>query len=311
MRENLMGIPPRIGGWMTLRQFLGIVEMRTKVISVSTLACATLYALRETRRFDPVVLALTLTSVLLVDMGTTAFNSFFDYWRGDDRDTRLREPDKVLATEDVPALAAFIVAAACYFAAACLGIVLAFRSGAWLIAAGTLCLAVGFLYNAGPRPISRTPLGEFVSGAFLGTALFLIAFRVQAGGWGTRALLASVPSALMIASILSVNNACDIEGDRVAGRKTLAIRLGSRRAALLPPALGAAAFAITIGLAILGLLPTAAAATGSAAAMAASPMYARMLKGGFSHDTKGASMRRILGAFSIWSLGYLAGFAIC
>ena len=174
---------------MTLGQFLGIVEMRTKVISMSTLAGATLYALRETKRLDPIVLALTLTSVILVDMGTTAFNSFFDYWRGDDRDMRLREPDKVLATEGVPALAAFIVAVACYFAAACLGIVLAFRSGAWVISAGILCLAVGFLYNAGPRPISRTPLGEFVSGAFLGTALFLIAFRVQAGGWGTGALL--------------------------------------------------------------------------------------------------------------------------
>ena len=33
---------------MTLGQFLGIVEMRTKVISMSTLAGATLYALRET-----------------------------------------------------------------------------------------------------------------------------------------------------------------------------------------------------------------------------------------------------------------------
>lgn len=294
---------------MTLRQFLGIVEMRTKVISVSTLACATLYALRETKRFDPVVLALTLTSVLLVDMGTTAFNSFFDYWRGDDRDTRLREPDKVLATEDVPALAAFIVAAGCYAVAACLGLVLALRAGAWVVGWGALCLAAGFSYNGGPRPVSRTPLGELVAGGFLGSALFLIAYRLQAGGLGTKPLFASIPGALFIASILSVNNACDMEGDLVAGRRTLAIILGRRRAAYLPVALAAGSYVATLGAALSGVVPIGAAAAGAATALASVPIYARMLKRGFSHDTKGANMRAVLGAFALWSLGFVAGIA--
>lgn len=69
---------------MRFRQVLGIVELRTKVVSLSTLACATLFALRENGRIDVFGLALTFPAVLLVDMGTTAFNSFFDYWRGED-----------------------------------------------------------------------------------------------------------------------------------------------------------------------------------------------------------------------------------
>lgn len=295
---------------MTIKQFMGVVEMRTKVVSLSTLACATVYALRESGGIDPLVLGLTLPAVLLVDMGTTAFNSFFDYWRGVDSSPRVREADKVLVTEGVPALAALLIAAACYFAAACLGLALALRAGAWVIAAGALCLAAGFLYNGGPKPISRGPLGELVAGAFLGTALFLIAYRLQAGGWGGRALLASLPGALFIASILAVNNACDIEGDREAGRRTLAIVAGPRAAAFLPPALGGAAFVAVIILSLAEVLPTTTALTGAAAALASLPIYIPMLRRGFSHATKSASMRSVIGAFSIFSLGYVFGLVI-
>jgi 1,4-dihydroxy-2-naphthoate polyprenyltransferase len=295
---------------LTFRQLLGVVELRTKIVSLSTLACATLYAWRETGRADLPTLALTLPAVLLVDMGTTAFNSFFDHWRGVDRSPRLREADKVLVTEGVPALAALLVAAACYFAAAALGIALAFREGAWAIGAGALCLAAGFLYNGGPRPISRSPFGELVAGAFLGTALFVIAYRLQAGSWGPRPTLASLPCALFIASILAVNNACDIEGDREAGRRTLAIVLGPAAAAFIPPALGVCAFAATLVLAAAGILPSASAAAAALAAAASVPLYAGMLRAGFSHGTKSASMRRILGAFSLWSLGFVAGILV-
>jgi 1,4-dihydroxy-2-naphthoate octaprenyltransferase len=290
-----------------LRQFLGVVEARTKVVSISTLSAGTIFAVRETGRFDLLVLAITLPAVLLVDMGTTAFNSFFDYWRGDDRGGRLREPDKVLVTEGVPALAAFLVASACYMAAACLGFVLALRAGAWVIGWGAVCLAAGFFYNGGPRPISRTPLGELVAGTFLGTALFLIAYRLQAGSCGARPLLASIPGASFIASILAVNNACDIEGDFAAGRRTFAILLGLRRASALPAALGAVSYAVMIGLAFSGTLPIRAAATGAASALVSLPIYAGMRKRGFSHETKGTSMKAVLGAFSLWSLGFIAG----
>jgi 1,4-dihydroxy-2-naphthoate octaprenyltransferase len=294
---------------MTFKQLLGVVEIRTKLVSVSTLSIATLYALRETRRLDFPVLALTIPAVLLVDMGTTAFNSFFDYWRGDDRRSRLSEADKVLVTEGVAPLAALFVAVGCYAAAATLGLALAVLSGPWVVLVGALCLAVGFLYNGGPMPISRTPLGELVSGGFLGIALFLVAFRLQAGAWGPRPLVASLPGALFIASILAVNNACDIEGDREAGRRTLAILLGRRAAGLLALALGAAGFAAQASIAVSGILPAACAPTAAASALASVPIYARMLGRGFSHGTKGPSMRGVLGVFSLWSLGLVVGLA--
>jgi 1,4-dihydroxy-2-naphthoate polyprenyltransferase len=292
---------------LNLRQFLGVVEMRTKLVSLSTLTAATLYALRESGRLDALVLALTLPAVLLVDMGTTAFNSFFDYWRGVDRGKPLREADKVLVTEGVPALAALIVAAVCYLVAVFLGLALAFKTGIWVVPLGLLCLAAGFLYNGGPLPISRTAFGELVAGGFLGSALFLIAYRLQTGTGASRALLASLPGSLFIASILAVNNGCDASEDRLSGRRTLAILLGPRRAAFLPPALDLAAYAATIALAATGVLPGACAFSGAAAALLSLPLYRAMLRRGFSHESKSASMRSILALFLLWSLGLIVG----
>jgi 1,4-dihydroxy-2-naphthoate octaprenyltransferase len=294
---------------MTLKQLLGVVEIRTKVVSLSTLATATLYAWRETGGLDAATLALTAPAVLLVDMGTTAFNSFFDYWRGVDDRARATETDKVLVTEGVPPLAALIVALSCYFLAACLGLALAVREGAWVIAAGSACLAVGFLYNGGPLPISGTPLGELAAGGTLGAALFLVAYGLQAGSWGARPLLASLPGSLFIASILTVNNTCDIEGDRAAGRRTLSSLIGARAGGLLSAALGAAAFGATARLSLSGILPAACAPAAAGAAVAAAPVYARMLSRGFSHGTKSRNMRSILLAFVLWSIGLAVGLA--
>ena len=156
-------------------------------------------------------------------------------------------------------------------------------------------------------PISRTAFGELVAGAFLGSALFLITYRLQAGTWGARAFLASIPGFFFIASILAVNNGCDAREDRAAGRRTLAITLGAKTAALLLPSLGFIAFASTILLAVAGILPRFCGLFGAAAGLASILIYKKMLSRGLSHVSKSASMRGILGAFSLWSPSFIGG----
>ena len=295
---------------MTFRQILAIVEIRTKVVSVSTFAIAALYALRETGRLRLGLLALSFVAVLAVDMGTTAFNSFFDWWRGDDERRSNRETDKVILHEGVPALAALLVALSCYAFAAILGIVLAFSTGPWILLAGSLSFAAGFLYNGGPFPISRTPFGELIAGGFLGTILFMIVYRVQVGTWGARPLLASLPSMLMIASILTVNNTCDMESDRASGRHTLSLIIGRKAGELLAYSLGAACFAGSLALSAFGILPGLVGVAVGLAAVASFPVYRAMGRRGYSQGTKGPSMGGVLRVFSLWSIGSALGLAL-
>ena len=133
-----------------------------------------------------------------------------------------------------------------------MGAFLAFWRGLILIPLGALSMAVGFFYTAGPKPISSTPFGEIAAGGFLGTVLFMLVCFVQTAEFTVSSFTASLPLFFMIAQILTVNNTCDITGDREAGRKTLSIMAGRRfsRYIILFESLAAAAsvfFAVKMG----------------------------------------------------------------
>lgn len=276
---------------MTLRDFLAIVEIRTKAVSVTSFGLGTLHAAWSERRLSWPVAALMLAAVLCVDMGTTAFNSFFDHERRVDEPGRNREEDKVLVHRGVAPGLALIVAMALYAAAALLGIALAALRGWAVLAAGAAGMTVGFLYNGGRRPISRTPLGELFAGLCLGSLLFLLSFYVQARRVTPAALLASLPLLFLVASILTVNNTCDIEGDRAAGRRTLSILLGREGGEAVVYALGALAYAVAGLSAGLGFLPRLSLPPLAGSAALTALCYRALHRQGYSHTTKGSSMR--------------------
>lgn len=294
---------------MTVRQFFSVVEIRTKLVSLSTFSLAALYALWRFGSLRIVPAAICAAAALAVDMGTTAFNSYFDYRRGVDALATNREPDKVLVHERLPAGQALAIALGCFAVAGALGLALAVIAGYWVILFGLAGLAVGFLYSGGPAPISRTPFGELFAGGFLGSTLFLVAVRAASGAMDWATLAASAPIALIVASILAANNLCDVEGDRKAGRRTLPIALGTRRAKLFLYGCGVAAATLTVLFGFVGIYPVWCAAGAGVAALASLPNYRAMARRGFSHGTKSATMRTMMRILLIWSACAAAGFA--
>ena len=211
---------------MTLKQFFSIVELRTKIVSAGTYTAASAYMYSLGITFNAGAAFLMLAAVLCVDMGTTAFNTYFDYLKGVDSKKFNYEKDKVLIHENVDPGSALLTALALFVLAAVMGAALAFWRGLVLIPAGAFSMAIGFFYTAGPKPISSTPFGEIAAGGFLGTVLFMLVCFVQTGTFPFSAFTASLPLLFVIAQILTVNNTCDIEGDTEAGRKTLSIVAG-------------------------------------------------------------------------------------
>jgi 1,4-dihydroxy-2-naphthoate octaprenyltransferase len=251
----------------------------------------------------PVTTAVLGAAVLAVDMATTGFNSFFDYFRGVDHRRTNRESDKVLVHEGVPAGVALVVSVALYGIAIVLGLILAFIATPWVIPIGVLSMAVGFLYTGGPIPISRTPLGELFAGGFLGWVLVTLTIFVITPTFDpVRDTLVGIPSFLLVASILTVNNTCDIEGDRLSGRRTLSILLGRRGGEALVYALGAGAFLAAALLGIYGIIPRATLIGTAIAAATSLPVYRQMHRRGYSHATKGPSMGSISRIFLFYTV---------
>ena len=294
---------------MTFRQFSHVVELRTKAVSISTFSMAVLYSAwrRGSVRLGETLIC--LVAVFLVDMGTTAFNSYFDFRRGVDAAATNNEEDKVLLHENVSPGSALLIAMGCFDLAGVLGIILAFMVGFWIVAFGAICLAAGFLYSGGPRPISRTPFGELFAGLFLGSVLFVIVVKVASGAAGWNAAAASAPGAFIVASILAANNRCDMVGDAAAGRRTLPIVFGARWGEAALYAGGLAAFGLPAIFAVLGLYPAWSALGAGVSAAIAFPEYRKMAGRGYSHETKGPTMGSVIKIFALWSLGMAAGFA--
>ncbi len=290
---------------------LKIVDIRTKIVSVSSLLVGGAWALSTApERFSWTLAALMAAATLLVDMGTTGFNSYFDFLSGVDTRETDRERFKALVQRDIDPRVARDLSFALFALAVPPGLAIGARAGWGVVAAGALCMLFGYLYSGGPRPISRTPVGEFFAGGLLGGALVVIAAFVHTQRLDGATLLAGLPSSLLVAAILSTNNACDREGDARAGRRTLAIVLGPARAHYPVVALVALAHAAPALLVAARALPPLALAPVAASALLAWRLLAAMKVRGFSHATKARNMGAISALFVAFTAGLLAAIAI-
>ena len=289
---------------MTLRHFLQLVEMRTKLVSVSSFAIGTVYAVSETGNVAIIEGVLMFLALLCVDMGTTAFNSYFDFVRGTDRRGHNREEDKVLVHGAMDTTTAFFTSLWLFIIAALVGAILVVMRGPLILVAGLIGLSVGFLYNAGPRPISHSPFGELWAGICLGGIVVLTSAWVQGFVPDVGLLMIGASQSLFVAAILTTNNSCDLEGDRTAGRRTLSIVLGPTGTQILLAGELVAAWAL-LGLYIGGRDPRAWIAFAVPFFAAAIRVFA-MFRGGFRQATKGPRMKDILFCFLCSSAAVVA-----
>ena len=166
-----------------------------------------------------------LGAALLIQVGTNFANDAFDFEQGADTEERagpLRAAQSGLLSPE--ALRAATLAA--FAAAALIGLYLIARGG-WPIALfGLLGLLAGYAYTGGPIPLGYRGLGDPLVFLFFGVFAVWGTHRVQTLGPSDLALAASVPIGLLATALIAVNNLRDIETDRSANKRTLAVRLG-------------------------------------------------------------------------------------
>lgn len=292
---------------MNYKQFLRIVYMPTKVISMGTFASGTLFALYTTGALNPVIVLLMGFATLFIDMGTTGFNTYFDYLSGTDSKETKSEDDKVLVYEEVSQSVVLLVCVLLFIAAGILGLILAYLTSWKLLIIGGFCMAVGYAYTGGPFPICRMPIGELFAGFFLGTTLFLISYYVQTESLTKESLLASLPFLLLIGMILTVNNSCDRIGDAKSGRKTLTILLGKWGTTYLLIFEGLIFLALSIMLFFIGIYPLVLFIFLIFPFLFGIIKFRKIIAIGFTKQTKQVNMATISQIYVIYTLCFSLG----
>ncbi|WP_413452061.1 1,4-dihydroxy-2-naphthoate polyprenyltransferase [Georgenia phoenicis] len=168
---------------------------------------------------------------LALQVGVNYANDYSDGVRGTD-DVRTGPPRLTgsgAASPGTVRLAAF----ASFGVAAVLGLVLCALAGTWwLVAVGALSVVAAWYYTGGRRPYGYSGLGEVGVFVFFGLVATLGTTYTQALSLSWAALAGAVGIGLIACALLMVNNVRDIPTDTVAGKRTLAVRLGDRRARL-------------------------------------------------------------------------------
>ncbi|SFB18501.1 MULTISPECIES: 1,4-dihydroxy-2-naphthoate polyprenyltransferase [unclassified Bacillus (in: firmicutes)] len=170
-----------------------------------------------------------LIASLLIQAATNMFNEYYDFKRGLDNENSVGIGGTIVR-DGVQPKTVLKLAFGFYGLAFLLGLYICANSSWWLALIGIICMAAGYFYTGGPLPIAYTPFGEVVAGFFMGILIILIAYFLQTGTVDTISILVSIPISILVGQILMANNIRDLDGDKINGRKTLAILLGRKNA---------------------------------------------------------------------------------
>lgn len=168
--------------------------------------------------------ALALLVSLALQVGVNYANDYSDGVRGtdDDRVGPLRLVGSGAASAQAVRNAAFAALAI----AAVAGATLALATSLWLIAVGVLAIASAWGYTGGPRPYGYSGLGEVFVFVFFGLVATVGTTYVAVESVDFRSVIAGCGVGALACALLVVNNLRDIPTDTVAGKNTLAVRLG-------------------------------------------------------------------------------------
>ncbi|HTD58599.1 MAG TPA: 1,4-dihydroxy-2-naphthoate polyprenyltransferase [Solirubrobacteraceae bacterium] len=220
--------------------WLMAARLRTLPAAIAPVLVGTSLALGA-GHFRALAFVAALLGAVFIQVGTNLSNDYSDARRGADTEDRLG-PVRVTAGGLVPPGRVLLATYATFGLAVLCGVYLVAVAGWELIAVGAVSILAGVLYTGGPRPYGYEGLGELFVFLFFGIVAVSGSYFVQVQELPWEAYACAVPVGLLASAILVVNNVRDLETDRRAGKRTLAVRLGRERTRMLYTAMVAGAF---------------------------------------------------------------------
>jgi 1,4-dihydroxy-2-naphthoate octaprenyltransferase len=174
-------------------------------------------------RFGPALAA--LLAALLLQIGSNLANDVFDFKKGTDTKERtgpLRVTQAGLLTPQQVMVGMWTIFALAFL----IGSYLIWVGGWYILAIGVLSIISAIAYTGGPYPLGYHGLGEIFVFIFFGPVAVCGTYYVQTLSISTIAWWAALPIGFLTTAILVVNNLRDLENDKIAGKRTIAVRLG-------------------------------------------------------------------------------------
>ncbi len=237
-----------------MRHWIEAARPRTLPAAVApVLVGSGLAAHDEVYRNDAFLLA--LVGALAIQVAANFANDVSDAGRGADGPDRVG-PTRMVATGRISSRAMWTATAGAVGVAAAAGVGLTLIAGWPIVVIGLVSILAMLGYVGGPRPYGYRALGEIAVFVFFGLVA-TVGTRFAHGGTlpGVDAWILGAVMGALAAAILVANNLRDLETDRLAGKRTLAVVLGRPRTRRVYAWLVYGSFVVIGGAALGGLTP--------------------------------------------------------
>ncbi len=175
--------------------------------------------------FQPLPALAALAGALLIQIATNLANDYFDFMKGADTEERVG-PVRVTQAGLISPGAVRAAMLLTLLGALLIGVYLVRVAGPPILWVGLVSLICAVAYTGGPFPLAYHGLGDVFVFVFFGLVAVSGTVYVQMLEWLPQAIWAGAGVGAVSTSLLVVNNLRDIETDRRAGKRTLAVRLG-------------------------------------------------------------------------------------
>ncbi|TFG12313.1 1,4-dihydroxy-2-naphthoate octaprenyltransferase [Candidatus Thorarchaeota archaeon] len=184
------------------------------------------------------VFFLAIVAGLCLHLGANSTNDYFDHTEegsgSDDINVNLVRPftggsrmlqKGVLLPKEVLAGSLLF-----FMVGSLIGLYLVYSRGLFILVLGLIGAGSGFFYSAPPFRFVNRGIGELVIGLNFGVLTTFGGYYVQTLDFNPEPIFASIPLATLIAGILFINEFPDYNADKGAGKRTLVVRLGRKKA---------------------------------------------------------------------------------
>jgi 1,4-dihydroxy-2-naphthoate octaprenyltransferase len=218
----------------SLRIWLDAARPKTLPLALVSILTGSVLAY-STHQFSPVVALLAFLTATLLQILSNLANDYGDAVKGTDNENRLGP---------VRAIQSGAVTQQDMKHAMVINIILTMLSGLVLviyaleslqsilafIGLGVLAIIAAIAYTVGNKPYGYVGLGDISVFIFFGLLGVAGTYFLHTGIVAPQLILPAVGCGLLAVAVLNINNMRDIENDEVCGKRTVAVRLGQKRA---------------------------------------------------------------------------------
>ena len=211
---------------LRFKNFILAIRPKTLTAAIVPLLVSSGLVLALGQPFDVSVLLCAGGASIFIQIATNLLNDAIDFKKGADTKDRIG-PTRVTQSGLLEARQVMAMGFVCLAAAVVLGIPLLIKGGIPILLIGLVSVFLAYSYTGGPFPLAYLGLGDLFVILFFGIIAVSGLTYLHTGEWSMDGFVAGLQTGFLATTLIAVNNGRDIAGDKLANKKTLAVRFGS------------------------------------------------------------------------------------